>query len=62
MSAVLRFSCILILLTGILSGCGDSNKDKAAKYIDSARQLIAAQKPETALIEYKNALELDSGQ
>jgi len=58
-SAVLRFSCILILLTGILSGCGDSNKDKAAKYIDSARQLIAAQKPETALIEYKNALELD---
>ncbi|MCG8616206.1 MAG: tetratricopeptide repeat protein [Desulfobacterales bacterium] len=59
MSAVSKIVCILILVVGVLFGCADSNSDRAAKYIDSARQLVAAQKPETALIEYKNALELD---
>lgn len=51
---------VFILLLGcLLASCGEGNRKKAAKYIDSARQLVAAQKRETALIEYRNALELD---
>ncbi|MEH0022894.1 MAG: tetratricopeptide repeat protein [Desulfobacter sp.] len=51
-------ACVMIIFC-LLTSCGDDNKEKAAKYIDSARQLVAHQKPETAIIEYRNALELD---
>ena len=52
-------TCILILLFSLVISCAENNTEKALKYIDSARQLVAKEKPETALIEYRNALELD---
>ncbi len=51
--------CILIIIISLMFSCAENKKENALKYINSARQFIARQKPETALIEYRNALELD---
>lgn len=50
---------LLLLCLSMAVSCGDNKKEKAAKYISSARVFAAQDKPETAVIEYKNALQAD---
>jgi tetratricopeptide (TPR) repeat protein len=54
----IKWLLFLFITAGIVIACGDSSKNEATKYIDSARNFIARQKPETAVLEYKNAIEL----
>jgi len=55
----IKWILIGFLATGVLFACGDNSREEAKNYIESARDFIARKKPETAVIEYKNALEYD---
>lgn len=50
--------CILVLTAGCTSDA-DKNAAQAKAHIDSAREFIAQKKIQTAIIEYKNAVNLD---
>lgn len=54
----IKWLFFLLIAAGLVIACGDSKKNEATKYIDSARNFIARHKPETAILEYKNAIEL----
>lgn len=41
------------------SGCSENIEDESLAYLENARNLISQNKPETALIEYKKAVQLD---
>jgi len=54
----IKWLFFLLIATGFIIACGDSSKNEATKYIESARNFVARHKPETAVLEYKNAIEL----
>jgi tetratricopeptide (TPR) repeat protein len=49
----------LIAAVVIFSGCSKSRKDEVSAYIKNARTFMSQNKPETAVIEYRNAVQLD---
>lgn len=53
------FVCLLIILVLCFAGCTKNDEKNALAYIKSARNFLAQNKPETAVIEYRNAIKLD---
>lgn len=51
---LLTISCLFAL-----GGCSKDNQDEVNALIENARTFMAQNKPETALVEYNNALQLD---
>lgn len=52
------FLIVVICIFSISAGCSDGNDAQADAYIKSARQFIAERKPQTAIIEYRNAIDI----
>ncbi len=48
-----------VFICCLLTGCTNNTDSKADNFITSARSFIAQKKPETAVIEYKNAIQVD---
>ena len=48
-----------VCLIHLINGCGENKENQAQIHIESARQYIAEQKPQTAIVEYRNAVQLD---
>ncbi|MBU3950497.1 MAG: tetratricopeptide repeat protein [Proteobacteria bacterium] len=59
LGSAIKWIFLSFLATGLLFACGGNSRDEAENYIESARDFVARKKPETAVIEYKNALEYD---
>lgn len=55
-----RYGAVLVLFValGVLPGC-ESSKDKAARYLASALELIEKGDPQRALVEFRNIFALD---
>ncbi|MEN8210824.1 MAG: tetratricopeptide repeat protein [Thermodesulfobacteriota bacterium] len=52
----------LFFISAAFAGCTGSDKKEAAdRFIENARTFMAQNKPETAVIEYKNAVQVDPG-
>ena len=62
MATILRNQILFFLLIlSIIIGCSKSNEKQAEDFIKSARTFMSQNKPETAVIEYRNAVDLDPG-
>lgn len=49
---------VLIFVLATVAGCSDKNDAQVNEHIKNARQFIAQKKPQTAIIEYRNAINL----
>lgn len=54
-------SSILLLIVFLMFSCSKSKEKQAEEFIESARTFMSQNKPETALIEYRNAIDKDPG-
>ena len=52
------FLLVIICLFSIASGCSNGNDAQVDAYIKRARQFVAQKKPQTAIIEYRNAIDI----